>query len=255
MAGKKSFVFYHKWKELLEDLPADDVKGIVFALIDYSESNEIPKTLSPVANQTFKAFRQMIDEDTQKWESTCKRNAENGKNGGRPQKPKKPTGLSGFSEKPKKADNDNDYDNDYDYELTPPTPSKGASNAETVDRNQGENLKVKTAGGNTNHSTTLDEDFNRFWQAYPRKKDRYQAQKAWFKLKPDVELQQIIMNALEQEKQSAQWQKDKKDKQFIPYAATWLNKRRWEDIENDCDTGNATSNQEECEQLQYGTMF
>lgn len=125
MADKKSFVFYHKWKELLEDLPADDVKDIVFALIDYSESNEIPKTLSPVANQTFKAFRQTIDEDTQKWESTCKRNAENGKNGGRPQKPKKPSGLSGFSEKPKKADNDNEYDNEYDNELTPPTPSKG----------------------------------------------------------------------------------------------------------------------------------
>ena len=124
MADKKSFVFYHKWKELLEDLPADDVKSIVFALIDYSENNTIPTTLSPVANQTFKAFRQMIDEDTQKWENTCKRNAENGKNGGRPQKPKKPSGFSGLSEKPKKADNDNEYDNDYDYELTPPTPSK-----------------------------------------------------------------------------------------------------------------------------------
>ncbi len=124
MADKKSFVFYHKWKELLEDLPADDVKSIVFALIDYSENSTIPTTLSPVANQTFKAFRQMIDEDTQKWENTCKRNAENGKNGGRPQKPKKPSGFSGLSEKPKKADNDNEYDNDYDYELTPPTPSK-----------------------------------------------------------------------------------------------------------------------------------
>lgn len=125
MADKKSFVFYHKWKELLEDLSADDIKEIVFALIEYSESNTIPTTLSPIANQTFKAFRQLIDEDTQKWESTCKRNAENGKNGGRPQKPKKPSGLSGFSEKPKKADNDNEYEYDNDNELTPPTPSKG----------------------------------------------------------------------------------------------------------------------------------
>lgn len=127
MADKKSFVFYHKWKELLEDLSADDIRDVVFALIEYSESNTIPTTLSPIANQTFKAFRQLIDEDTQKWENTCKRNAENGKNGGRPQKPKKPTGLFGLSEKPKKADNDNEHDNDneYDNELTPPTPSKG----------------------------------------------------------------------------------------------------------------------------------
>ncbi len=229
MADKKSFVFYHKWKELLEDLSADDVKDVVFALIDYSESNEIPKTLSPVANQAFKAFRQTIDEDTQKWESTCKRNAENGKNGGRPQKPKKPSGFSGLSEKPKKPDNDNEYDNDYDYELTPPTPSKGADSAETVCQSQGESLTVlKTAGGIKSHSTTLDEDFNRFWQAYPKKADKQKALKAWQKLKPDEKTLNDMLEAIERHKQSdEQWHRN--NGQYIPLPSTWLNGRRWED--------------------------
>lgn len=124
MADKKSFVFYHEWGAVLQKLPPEDAIGVVLALLEYSKSGTIPE-LSTMADIVFTAFKPAIDRDIENWESTCKRNAENGKNGGRPQKPKKPTGLSGFSEKPKKADNDNEYDNEYDYELTPPTPSKG----------------------------------------------------------------------------------------------------------------------------------
>ena len=95
-------------------------------------------------------------------------------------------------------------------------------------QNQGESLKVKTAGGNTNHSTTLDEDFDTFWEAYPKKADKQKALKAWQKLKPDKETLNAILAAVERHKQSdKQWQRD--DGQYIPYPSTFLNGRRWED--------------------------
>jgi hypothetical protein len=72
-----------------------------------------------------------------------------------------------------------------------------------------------------------DDGFNRFWQAYPKKKSKTDAEKAWKKIQPDEQLQDRIHRALEQAKTSADWTKD--NGQFIPYPATWLNGRRWED--------------------------
>jgi len=69
--------------------------------------------------------------------------------------------------------------------------------------------------------------FDRFWAAYPRKVAKAQAAKAWAKLKPDDELVVTIIGAVERQAQSDQWQRD--GGKFIPYPATWLNGRRWED--------------------------
>jgi hypothetical protein len=57
--------------------------------------------------------------------------------------------------------------------------------------------------------------------------DKQVALRAWKKLKPEGELLKAIMNGLEKWKGSDQWMKE--DGQYIPYPATWLNKRRWED--------------------------
>lgn len=76
-------------------------------------------------------------------------------------------------------------------------------------------------------SGTVDNGFEEFWQAYPRKADKPRALKAWKKLKPNAELRQVLLNALGHHKQSAQWQKERG--RYIPYPATWLNGRRWED--------------------------
>ena len=37
----------------------------------------------------------------------------------------------------------------------------------------------------------------------------------------------VLIDAIEKHKQSAQWQKD--GGQYIPHPATWLNQQRWED--------------------------
>ena len=72
-----------------------------------------------------------------------------------------------------------------------------------------------------------EESFFLFWNAYPKKKSKADAEKAFKKLKPDERLLDIMLSTLEEQKRSTDWQRDKG--QFIPYPATWLNGRRWED--------------------------
>ena len=64
--------------------------------------------------------------------------------------------------------------------------------------------------------------FVEFWQAYPNRKAKKDAIKAWSTVKLDDVA--TIMQAVEKHKTSDQWQRG-----FIPYAATWLRGRRWED--------------------------
>lgn len=69
-------------------------------------------------------------------------------------------------------------------------------------------------------------EFEAFWNAYPKvkQKSKQEAREAFAKV--DVPLQ-TLLDALEIQKRSHDWQKD--GGQYIPYPAKWLNKRRWED--------------------------
>ena len=71
--------------------------------------------------------------------------------------------------------------------------------------------------------------FDRFWAAYPKKKDKQAARRAWKKLKPDLALCRVMSAALERQKESREWRKE--GGAYIPYPSTWLNGRRWEDEE------------------------
>lgn len=73
--------------------------------------------------------------------------------------------------------------------------------------------------------TWKPERFEGFWAYYPRGENRMGAVRAWDKLKPDDALIETIGRALQLLKASQAWQ----DGVGIPYAATFLNGRRWED--------------------------
>ncbi len=85
-------------------------------------------------------------------------------------------------------------------------------------------------------------NFDRFWQAYPKKQGKQQAQKAWQKINPDESLESVILEALEAQKLSEQWQKN--NGQFIPMPSTWLNDRRWEDEESPPAANDVETNEE-----------
>ena len=67
-------------------------------------------------------------------------------------------------------------------------------------------------------------DFDRFWQAYPRKVGKQAARKAFERVVVPVER---LLSALEAQRGDPQWQRE--NGRYIPHPVTWLNQGRWED--------------------------
>ena len=95
-------------------------------------------------------------------------------------------------------------------------PTKNISN-----KNKAKNTPPKSPKGDG-----WEREFDLFWEAYPRKKGKRDAMRAFAKLRGKEDLS-TLLSALERQKQSQQWTKD--NGQYIPYPATWLNGCRWED--------------------------
>jgi phage replication O-like protein O len=87
--------------------------------------------------------------------------------------------------------------------------------------------KIGAHKRNSKETIYTRENFDLFYRAYPKRKARRDAQRAWTKLNPDESLVYAILTALEKQKSSLDWKKD--GGQYIPLPATWLNGRRWED--------------------------
>ncbi len=71
---------------------------------------------------------------------------------------------------------------------------------------------------------SLDNGFEEFWQAYPKKVGKDAAAKSWSKTKARID---DVLPALTWQKESDQWRRN--DGQFIPNPATYLNQGRWQD--------------------------
>ncbi len=69
--------------------------------------------------------------------------------------------------------------------------------------------------------------FDAFWEQYPKRRSKGQAEKAWTRINPDEAKHNAILAGLENAKKSAEWQRD--GGQYIPHPSTWLNAKGWED--------------------------
>ena len=85
----------------------------------------------------------------------------------------------------------------------------------------------KTKETKQKNLSDFDTGFDSFWNHYPRHEGKAKARESFLKaIKKGVTLD-VLIDAIEKHKQSAQWQKD--GGQYIPHPATWLNQQRWED--------------------------
>lgn len=91
-------------------------------------------------------------------------------------------------------------------------------------QNEREKEREKENENEIENDSTKETDFDRFWEAYPRKVGKVKAQAAFQKVTVPVD---VLLSAIAEQKKSPQWQKD--SGQFIPHPATWLNGKRWED--------------------------
>jgi hypothetical protein len=92
-----------------------------------------------------------------------------------------------------------------------------------IERNKDKYTGVSTTPG-----------FDRFWTAYPKKKAKKDAQKAYDRVHPAPDELEQLLAALERAKQSSDWKKD--GGKFIPHPATWLNGERWNDEDDGVGT-------------------
>lgn len=70
-------------------------------------------------------------------------------------------------------------------------------------------------------------DFDWFWDAYPKKKCKLDAQKAWQQTRHDRPPIEEVIAALDQQANSDDWYRD--GGAYIPYPATWLRRGQWAD--------------------------
>lgn len=221
------FCCYHDYREKLAKLSDQELGRLFRALLDYSATGEAQQ-LAGREDIAFDFIAADIDKGKKEAQSVQSRNRENGRKGGRP---KKPAGslenhpvfpetqkTDRFLKEEKEEKKKKQKEKKEKEETLPPVVPDGGD---------GESLVQANSGG----LADSDNDFQRFWQAYPRKAGKGAARKAWGKLRPDGELTEAILAAVERDKRTDQWQRD--EGRFVPYPATWLNQCRWEDEPED----------------------
>jgi len=119
---------------------------------------------------------------------------------------------------------------------TAPSPG-GSVEAEKVTATpDGDKLSEKSGPRSPFKSKRQEQLFDEFWAEYPKKRSKGQAEKTWVKLKPDEQLFEAIMTGLKRAKTSVDWAKN--GGQYVPYPATWLNAKGWEDEHDERGIGN-----------------
>jgi hypothetical protein len=69
--------------------------------------------------------------------------------------------------------------------------------------------------------------FKKFWDAYPKKRDKGRVENWFSKHKPNEELVELMIKQIERLKDTKSWKEN--NGQYIPYPSTWLNAKGWED--------------------------
>lgn len=162
-------------------------------------------------NQDGLLYNNRVEVELAKSKAITEKNQKNGQKGGRPEKPKQNPEIT--QAKPKAFENE--------------TQIK-ASRAQSQSQSQSQlsslhsdNTPLPPQGGEAHP------DFEKFWEIYPKHRSKPVAEKAWNKLKPNNQLWAKILEAINVQKGSNDWKKD--GGKYIPYPATWLNGRMWED--------------------------
>lgn len=138
-----------------------------------------------------------IDEEINEYHDQCDRNKTNGKLGGRPKKTQS---------------------------VTSGNPELTESNPVVTLTTNHKPLTTNQEPNKTKNTVTATDDFSKFWEVYPKKTGKTEAQKSWLKNKPPIDL---ILKALVWQSRSEQWRKD--NGQFVPNPSTYLNQGRWQD--------------------------
>lgn len=242
--NKKSFIMYSNYRKFLEKLSDKDIADLIKAIFCFVEGEEVPE-LSPSAELCFIIISDQIKRDMEKYEKVCERRAIAGRLGGIKTQEKRKMEEEKEEEKDiqakgsktkqmvangskcyqkvakgskskqmgsksskwvaNQADNDIDNDNDIDID-------NENDIAKAIYINQKKTKQKK--------SESYSNDFESFWEIYPRKSDKGSAYKKYLtRLKDGWSPEQLLTAA---KKYKAQIIANRTDQKYIKLCKTFL---------------------------------
>lgn len=213
MEKRKQFTMYESmYKALARIKDRDDrlsAYDIICAYALYGEEPDL-ETMSDAVAITFELVQPVLD--------TARRKAESGRLGGSKSKAqdKQPESKPQSQEQQPAREKEGEKEIEIEKELEIESEIE-------IERETEIEAKPEAA---ESPAQNAERAFSSFWEDYPKKTDRDEALQIWKELDPDRETVQRIRESLADWKKSGQWLDD--DGRYIPSAARWLRKRRWE---------------------------
>jgi len=227
---RDSFVMYTAYAEKFKQLSDEQFGILIRGIISYQTTGIAPVFDDVLLSLAFDVAKVEIDAANEKYEKVCERRKEAALKGGRPKKEKDASENQKVSKKPngfsktkcKHNDNENENDNDNDNDISTKVDIGSSPDGEDI-------KKPLHHSANDGIATPHNPDmFDHFWKKYPRKVGKGAAIKSWNRIKPNNDLANKIIQAVENNASgNPQWKRD--NGQFIPHPATWLNQGRWDD--------------------------
>lgn len=204
MAQKpKGFICFDGYLARTAKLSDQEVGRLFRACMLYHATGELTE-LAGRESVAFDFIREDIDAASQSYKDRCDKNLENIE---------------------KRWSDTNEYDR-----IRSNTIEENEIPNDTKHTNKNKNRIIKEYTNSLSDSPSSGETdgfFDAFWSKYPKKTKKPDARRAWEKLNPGLDILPEILEGLERWKESGQWQRE--GGRFIPYPATWLNGRQWED--------------------------
>ena len=246
--NKKSFIMYSNYRKFLSKLPDKDIADLIKAIFCFVEGEEVPE-LSPSAELCFIIISDQIKRDMEKYEKVCERRAIAGRLGGIKTQEKRKmeeekeeekdiqangskskqmvaNGSKSYQKVAKgskskqmgsksskwvanQADIDIDIDNDIDNDIDIDNEN---DIAKAIYINQKKTKQKK--------SESYSNDFESFWEIYPRKSDKGSAYKKYLtRLKDGWSPEQLLTAA---KKYRAQILANRTEQKYIKLCKTFL---------------------------------
>ena len=208
-----SYKFLPIFEKLIQKGKAQAAAELTVAILRYDMDGTEPQFSDDGVDLVWETvIRPKLDENKTAYQKVVSARKEAGRSGGL----KKAENVANVPNATKSnqmvanlPDNDYDYDNDNDKSLSKEKNTK----------------KEKT------------DDFERFWESYPKKKGKGAARKAFENAIKKGVTGDVLIDAVNRQRCGSQWTKD--NGQYIPHPATWLNQERWEDEPDFTPTDNS----------------
>ena len=182
----KSFVLYTDYAKHIARLTNEEAGKLFLAIFEYAESGKVPE-FSGALMMCFSFIADQIARDKEKYQDVCKKRAEAGRKGGK----QKQANVANAKIESLRLANQADNENDTEYEAD----------------NEAEKNKYT-------------KDFQKFWEAYPKKADKGQCYKKYAaRIKDGYSPEELLLAA---SRYSTQCKQQRTEQQYIKHGKTFL---------------------------------